>query len=110
LEIKKIVAYLKRERDRLNQAITALERLSPRAAAKKSAIPNRVTRDFAREMRGGNLETLEKATAELSSLHIETGSNGTIAALFRRECSGKPGFTGPRPYFVISNFSLDNFS
>jgi hypothetical protein len=44
LEIEKIVAELKGERERLNQAIVALEGLSPRAAAKGSAVPNLVTR------------------------------------------------------------------
>jgi hypothetical protein len=44
LEIEKIVAELKGERERLNQAIVALEGLSPRAAAKRSPVPNPVTR------------------------------------------------------------------
>ena len=44
LDIERILAELKRERDRLNQAITALEGLSPRATPKRSAVPNPVTR------------------------------------------------------------------
>ena len=40
----RIVAELKSERDRLSQAIAALEGLSPRATAKRSAVPNPVTR------------------------------------------------------------------
>jgi Spy/CpxP family protein refolding chaperone len=44
LDTGRIVAELKRERDRLSQAITALEGLSPRATAKRSAVPNPVTR------------------------------------------------------------------
>jgi hypothetical protein len=36
----RIVAELKSERDRLSQAIAALEGLSPRATAKRSAVPN----------------------------------------------------------------------
>jgi len=41
LDTGRIVAELKRERDRLSQAITALEGLSPRATARKSAVPHR---------------------------------------------------------------------
>jgi len=41
LDTGRIVAELKRERDRLSQAIAALERLSPKAAAKESAVPHR---------------------------------------------------------------------
>ena len=44
MDIERILAELKKERERLNQAIVALEGLSPRAAAKRSAIPNPVTR------------------------------------------------------------------
>ena len=44
MDTGRIVAELKRERDRLSQAITALEGLSPRATAKRSAVPNPVTR------------------------------------------------------------------
>jgi hypothetical protein len=47
-----IVAELKSERDRLSQAIIALEGLSPRATAKRSAVPNSVTRS---KKRGGRL-------------------------------------------------------
>ena len=41
MDTGRIVAELKSERDRLSQAIAALERLSPKAAAKKSAVPHR---------------------------------------------------------------------
>ena len=44
MDTGRIVAELKSERDRLSQAITALEGLSPRATAKRSAVPNPVTR------------------------------------------------------------------
>jgi hypothetical protein len=47
-----IVTELKRERDRLSQAIAALERLSPKVAAKKSAVPNRAARS---KKKGGGL-------------------------------------------------------
>jgi len=41
LDTGKIVAELKRERDRLSRAIAALEGQPPKAPAKKSAVPNR---------------------------------------------------------------------
>ena len=41
LDTGRIVAELKRERDRLGRAITALEGLSPRATARMSAVPHR---------------------------------------------------------------------
>jgi len=41
LDTGRIVAELKRERDRLSLAITALEGLSPRATATKRAVPHR---------------------------------------------------------------------
>jgi Spy/CpxP family protein refolding chaperone len=63
LEIEEIVAELKKERDRLNQAITALEGLSPRAAAKRRAVPNRVTRG--KKRRGGLTPEGRKRLSEL---------------------------------------------
>jgi hypothetical protein len=44
LDTGRIVAELKRERDRLSQAIAALDGHSPKAAARTSAVPNRATR------------------------------------------------------------------
>jgi hypothetical protein len=44
LDTGRIVAELKRERDRLSQAIAALDGQSPKAAARTSAVPNRATR------------------------------------------------------------------
>jgi len=44
LDTGRIVAELKRERDRLNRAIAALDGQSPQYAAKTSAVPNRATR------------------------------------------------------------------
>jgi len=41
LDTGRIVAELKTERNRLSQAITALEGLSPRTTARKSAVPHR---------------------------------------------------------------------
>jgi len=41
LDIGRIVAELKGERDRLSRAIAALEGQPPKAAAKGSAVPNR---------------------------------------------------------------------
>jgi anti-sigma factor RsiW len=43
LDTGRIVAELKRERDRLSQAIAALEGQSPKAAAKRSVVPHRAT-------------------------------------------------------------------
>jgi len=63
LEIEKIVTELKGERDRLNQAIVALEGLSPEAAAKSSAVPNRVTRR--KNKRGGLTPAGRKRLSEL---------------------------------------------
>jgi len=44
LDTGRIVAELKRERDRLSQAIAALEGKSPKATAKRSALPHRAIR------------------------------------------------------------------
>jgi anti-sigma factor RsiW len=44
LDTGRIVAELKRERDRLSQAIAALEGQSPKAAAKRSAVSHRAAR------------------------------------------------------------------
>jgi hypothetical protein len=44
LDTGRIVAELKRERDRLNLAIAALDGQSPKTAAQTSAVPNRATR------------------------------------------------------------------
>jgi hypothetical protein len=44
LDTGRIVAELKRERDRLNLAIAALDGHSPQSAARTSAVPNRATR------------------------------------------------------------------
>jgi hypothetical protein len=41
LDTGRIVAELKRERDRLSRAIAALEGQSPKAATRRSAAPNR---------------------------------------------------------------------
>ena len=43
LDTARIVAELKRERDRLNRAIAALDGDSPHSAARTSAAPNRAT-------------------------------------------------------------------
>jgi Spy/CpxP family protein refolding chaperone len=52
LDTGRIVAELKRERDRLSRAIAALEGESPKAAAKKSSVPNRAAHS---KKRGGRL-------------------------------------------------------
>lgn len=44
MDTGRIVAELKRERDRLSQAIAALEGKSPKATAKRSALPHRAIR------------------------------------------------------------------
>ena len=44
LDTGRIVAELKRERDRLNLAIAALDGHSPKSAARTSAVRNRATR------------------------------------------------------------------
>ena len=44
MDTGKIVAELKRERDRLNRAIAALDGDSPHSAARTSAVPSRATR------------------------------------------------------------------
>jgi hypothetical protein len=44
LDTGRIVAELKRERDRLSQAIAALEGQSSKATSKRSAVPHRATR------------------------------------------------------------------
>ena len=44
MDTERIVAELKRERDRLSQAIAALEGHSPKATVKSSAVPNRAIR------------------------------------------------------------------
>lgn len=44
LDTGRIVAELKRERDRLSQAIAALDGQGPKAAARMSVGPNRATR------------------------------------------------------------------
>jgi hypothetical protein len=44
LDTGRIVAELKRERDRLSQAIAALEGQPPKAASKRSAVPHRAAR------------------------------------------------------------------
>jgi len=44
LDTGRIVAELKRERDRLDLAIAALDGRSPKTAAQTSAAPNRATR------------------------------------------------------------------
>jgi hypothetical protein len=44
LDTGRIVAELKRERDRLSLAIAALDGHSPQSAARTSAVPNRATR------------------------------------------------------------------
>ena len=41
MDTGRIVGELKRERDRLNRAIAALEGESPKSTAKSSAVPNR---------------------------------------------------------------------
>ena len=43
MDTGRIVAELKRERDRLSQAIAALEGQSSKATAKRSAVPHRAT-------------------------------------------------------------------
>ena len=63
MEIEKIVAELRKERDRLNQAIAALEGLAPRGATKRSAVPNRVTRG--KKKRGGLTPEGRKRLSEL---------------------------------------------
>jgi hypothetical protein len=63
LEIEKIVAELRKERDRLNQAIAALEGLAPRASAKRSAVPNPVIRG--KKRRGGLTPEGRKRLSEL---------------------------------------------
>jgi len=52
LDIGRIVAELKRERDRLSRAIAALEGQPPKAAAKKSAILHRAAGS---KKKGGHL-------------------------------------------------------
>ena len=52
MDTGKIVAELKRERDRLSRAIAALEGESPKATAKRSAVPHRAARG---KKRGGRL-------------------------------------------------------
>jgi hypothetical protein len=52
LDIGRIVAELKRERDRLSQAIAALEGQSPKATARRSAVPYRAAHS---KKRGGRL-------------------------------------------------------
>jgi hypothetical protein len=52
LDTGRIVAELKRERDRLSRAIAALEGQPPKAAAKSSAVPHRAARS---KKRGGRL-------------------------------------------------------
>jgi hypothetical protein len=44
LDTGRIVAELKRERDRLSRAIAALEGQPPRAAASRTAVPHRAAR------------------------------------------------------------------
>ena len=52
MDTGRIVAELKRERDRLSQAIAALEGQSPKAAARRSAVPHRAARS---KKKGGGL-------------------------------------------------------
>jgi hypothetical protein len=52
LDTGRIVAELKRERDRLSQAIAALDGQAPKFAARTSAVPNRATRS---KKKRGNL-------------------------------------------------------
>jgi hypothetical protein len=52
LDIGRIVAELKRERDRLGQAIAALEGQSPKATARRSAVPHQAAHS---KKRGGRL-------------------------------------------------------
>jgi len=52
LDTGRIVAELKRERDRLSRAIVALEGESPKATAKMSAVSNRTARS---KKKGGRL-------------------------------------------------------
>jgi hypothetical protein len=44
LDTGRIVAELKKERDRLSQAIAVLDGQAPKSAARMSAVPKRVTR------------------------------------------------------------------
>ena len=52
LDTGRIVAELKRERDRLSRAIAALEGQSPKSTAKSSAVPHRATHT---KKKGGRL-------------------------------------------------------
>ena len=52
MDIGRIVAELKQERDRLSQAIAALEGQSPKTIARRSAVPHRAARS---KKRGGRL-------------------------------------------------------
>jgi hypothetical protein len=63
LDIQTIVEELQSERDRLNQAIAALEGLSPRATAKRSHVPNPGT--HSKKKRGGLTPEGRKRLSEM---------------------------------------------